>query len=284
MIDRIQLQQLYERACEVELLAFKPGNVSVYSEGHDMTVEDFRTSYRVSSPPLTDPSYSLGEKIYYAVRATREAVSCNTNLGILLLCAPLLQAASNLRGGGTLRSALHEVLDATTREDAKWVFKAIVLASPGGLGESDEHDVAAEKATVTLLEAMRTAADKDRIAYQFVSNFKNIFEYAIFMYNANLAKFGNQIWAALSVYAGMLTRYADSHIERKYGPQFSAWVATEMQRVLDALASTDDPESLLPMLRGIDEAFKAKDINPGTTADITVATLLTVYLQQLIGE
>lgn len=283
MINRQQLISAYEEACEVELLAFKPGNVSVHSDGHDMTVEDFRVSYRVSSGPITDPNYSLGEKIYYAVKATREAVGCNTNLGIILLCAPMLQAAADLEQGQSLCEAVCRLLANTTRRDADWVFKAIVLASPGGLGDSGEQDVK-EEATVSLTEAMKIAGNKDRIAYQFASNYKDIFEFTIFMYNANFAKFGDQNWAALFVYAGMLARYADSHIERKYGQQYSDWVAGEMKRVHKALLTVSNPESLLPMLRGIDKAFKAKGINPGTTADITVATVLAVFLQQFIDD
>lgn len=54
----------YKNACEVELQAFKPGNVSIYSEGHDMTVADFRLSADVSALPLCEPNYSLGEKIF----------------------------------------------------------------------------------------------------------------------------------------------------------------------------------------------------------------------------
>ncbi len=282
MITRQQLIAAYEQACESELLAFKPGNVSVYSEGHDMTVDDFRISFRVSSGPITDPAYSLGEKIYFAVKATQEAVGCNTNLGIILLCAPLLQVASQLPPGQTLREGLGQLLASTSRRDADWVFKAIVLASPGGLGDSGEQDVKQE-ATVTLTEAMEIASTKDRIAYQFCSNYKDIFEFTIFMYNANFAKFGDQNWAALAVYAGMLARHADSHVERKYGARYSEWVAAEMKSVQEALLTAKNPESLLPMLHAIDEAFKAKGINPGTTADLTVATILAVSLQQLIG-
>ena len=44
MISPQQLSELYQQACEVELQAFKPGNVSVYADGHDMTVADFRIS------------------------------------------------------------------------------------------------------------------------------------------------------------------------------------------------------------------------------------------------
>ncbi len=41
-----------------------------------------------------------------------------------------------------LRAALRQVLDATTIEDARDVYAAIRLASPGGLGQADSQDVA----------------------------------------------------------------------------------------------------------------------------------------------
>ncbi len=87
MINQAELINLYKQACEIDIKAFKPGNVSVYNDGHDMTVDDFLLSAEVSAPNITNPDYSLGEKIYYAVKATRKAVGCNTKLLIILLCA-----------------------------------------------------------------------------------------------------------------------------------------------------------------------------------------------------
>ena len=86
------LQQAYLEACEAELQAFKPGNVSIHSEGHGMTVADFRLSAKASAPHLCDPALSLGEKIFQAIASTREAVGCNTNLGIVLLAAPMMES------------------------------------------------------------------------------------------------------------------------------------------------------------------------------------------------
>jgi triphosphoribosyl-dephospho-CoA synthase len=40
----------------------------------------------------------------------------------------------------------------------------------------------------------------------------------------------------------------------------------------------------MPMLHRLDQTFKAKRINPGTTADLTVATLLVVFLEKLIEQ
>ena len=275
------LEQLYQQACDIELQAFKPGNVSVYSEGHDMTVADFQLSAKVSAPPLCNPDYSLGEKIYYAVKATREAVGCNTNLGIILLCAPLIQAVSIHQAGMTLRQALHQVLENTTINDADWTFKAIALATPAGLGTVENQDVN-QAATVTLQVAMALASDKDRIALQYLTDYKDIFDFAVLRYNSRLLKLDNQAWAAVTVYADLLSYYPDSHIERKYGNQYSEMVAGRMIQLSHELSNAEYPESVLPLLHDIDQELKSKSINPGTTADLTVATVLVVFLENFL--
>lgn len=280
MTSAEQLGELYRQACEVDVQAFKPGNVSVYSEGHNMTVAEFRLSAKVSSEPVCNVHYSLGEKIYYAVKATREAVGCNTNLGIILLCAPLIQAIGYKQPGLSLRQALSQVLAATTIEDADWVFKAITLASPGGLGDSDRQDVH-EPASVTLFEAMRIASVKDRIALQYITDYREIFNFAVLRYNATLNKLGDRNWAAASVYADMLSHYPDSHIERKYGNQYSEMVATKMAQLSEELSKTDNLEQIKPLFFCLDKELKLYGINPGTTADMTVATVLTVFLEDL---
>ncbi|MEY4210506.1 MAG: hypothetical protein RLZ92_886 [Pseudomonadota bacterium] len=280
---RSALINAYRQACEDELQAFKPGNVSIYSEGHDMTVEQFRLSASVSVIPLTDPSYSLGEKIYYAVKMTRDAVGCNTNLGILLLSAPLIEAVYGRRSGQTLREALGNVLNRTSVEDAEWVFRAISLASPGGLGETIEQDVRA-RAEVTLQQAMALAADRDRIAKQYINSFKDIFDFTVLTYNRAFVLSGDRGWATLKVFAEMLARYPDSHIERKYGKQYSEWIATEMRLLSEHMTLFDGFAHLLPSLYKLDEELKCKNINPGTTADFTVTTVLVVLLEQLIAS
>ncbi|MDD1617489.1 MAG: hypothetical protein CG439_2607 [Methylococcaceae bacterium NSP1-2] len=277
------LEQLYQQACEVELQAFKPGNVSIYSAAHDMTVDDFRLSAKISATPLCNPDYSLGEKIFYAVKATREAVGCNTNLGIILLCAPLIQAVSDCTAGVTLRHALHQVLLNTTLADADWAFKAIALAAPAGLGDVAEQDVKAP-ASVTLRQAMNLASAKDRIALQYLTDYKDIFDFAVLRYNRTLLKWGNHHWAAVAVYADLLSHYADSHIERKYGDQYTEMVASRMIQLSHELSNTENPDLIMPLLYSIDQELKSKRINPGTTADMTVTTVLTVFLQDFISN
>jgi triphosphoribosyl-dephospho-CoA synthase len=280
MISPERLCELYLQACEVDVQAFKPGNVSVYAEGHNMTVADFRLSAKVSAKPLCNLDYSLGEKIYYAVKATREAVGCNTNLGIILLCAPLIQTVGCKQPGLTLRQTVSKVLGMTTIEDADWVFKAIILASPGGLGRSDQQDVN-EQASVTLLEAMKIASAKDRIALQYITDYNDIFNFSVLRYNAAFNRWGDRNWAATSVFADMLSHFPDSHIERKCGNQYSGMVAMKMAQLRDELSKTDNPEQIKPLLFCLDQELKFSGINPGTTADMIVATVLTTFLEDL---
>jgi len=278
MIEQQQLIELYKKACICDVQAFKPGNVSVYNDGHDMTVDDFILSTEASAFAISNPAYCLGEKIYYAVKATRDAVACNTNLGIILLSAPLCQAAYQQKSAQTLRESLANVLEETTIEDADWTFKAITLAAPGGLGESDEQDVN-ESAAVTLKQAMEIASEKDRIALQFTTNYKDIYDFAVLRYNDAFVKFDDQAWAASAVFTGLLSSFSDSHIERKYGDKYSEWVRKQITTVDDALLNTSNPEQLLPMLHEVDRMFKDKGINPGTTADLTVATVLIILME-----
>jgi triphosphoribosyl-dephospho-CoA synthase len=150
------------------------------------------------------------------------------------------------------------------------------------LGEAPQQDVH-EAAQVSLTQAMALAAERDRIAYQYVTDYKDIFDFAILRYNESFNRLGIRKWAAVAVYAGLLCKFPDSHIVRKYGNRFTGWVSARMAMVENQLSITDMPEHLEDMLYRIDAEFKAEGINPGTTADMTVATLLAATLEQLTG-
>jgi triphosphoribosyl-dephospho-CoA synthase len=277
---RADLEAAYRWACETELQAFKPGNVSVYSEAHDMTVEDFRESAEASAPHLCDFDLVLGERIYRAIAATREKVGCNTNLGIVLLAAPLLQSCIARGNNESLRESVARVLAATTRDDAEWVYRAIRLAAPGGLGEAPEQDVR-QAPEVTLQQAMALAERRDRVAWQYVHGYSDIFDFAVPVYHTELSRWGDDEWATVGLFAALLRWIPDSHIERKFGVRFTPMVADRMKLVSQTLSTADHPEQTMELLRDIDNEFKSAGINPGTTADLTVTTLLAVKLDTL---
>lgn len=283
---REKILNAWLHACELDILTFKPGNVSVYAAGHDMTVEHFRVSASVCAKPITDFALSLGEKIFYSIRDTYDAVGCNTNLGIVLLCAPLIQGLqtllSNQKNAVSLREQVSVVLDATSITDADWVYQAIRIAKPGGLGHADQQDVA-EQPQVTLQQAMCLATDRDRVAYQYANDYKDIFEYGVPCYRQALSRYGDERWATLSVYASFLASIPDSLIERKHGKRFTRMVASRMTLVNQQLQefSPDKPEHLFSILKDVDAEFKAAGINPGTTADLTVTSVFAERLDKL---
>lgn len=264
-------------ACRDELAAPKPGNVHVFADGHRMSVADFIRSADAAAAPLSMVGARVGQRILGAVEATRAVVGTNTNLGIILLCAPLAAAAELASTG--LHDALVKVLQSLDITDANLTFQAIALAAPGGLGHAEQHDVHAP-ATVTLRQAMAAAADRDRIAHQFSTGFEDIFDRGLGWFNAAAARWDDPKWAALAVYLGFLAGFPDTHIVRKFGSPAAEDVRRGAARFVHRLDAAEEPETLLGDLLAWDRELKASGLNPGTTADLTVATLFARRLNE----
>jgi triphosphoribosyl-dephospho-CoA synthase len=279
-LSRERISAAYEEACRLEIEALKPGNVHLFADGHRMTAGQFLVSASVSAGPLTDPDLAVGRRIIEAVRATRQAVGANTNLGIVLLAAPLARAAE--AAGGDLRENLSAVLDGLDMDDAGAVFEAIVLASPGGLGSADEHDVH-EPPKVDLLEAMRAAAGRDRIARQYVSDFDDVFGTGLAALDASLCRGENGIWPTVFTYMAFLAGFPDSHVARKHGEETAHRIREEAADVKTALDATGDDQARLSLLLDFDSRLKARNVNPGTSADLTVASLFVHILRQRLA-
>jgi triphosphoribosyl-dephospho-CoA synthase len=278
---REQLEAAYHQACLSELDALKPGNVHRYADGHRMTLEDFTQSADVSAGPLTATDCGLGERIYRAVEATHIRVGCNTNLGILMLCAPLVQAMlKQTDQQADLRNRLCEVINQASREDMVWLFRAIRLASPAGLGESEKHDVNNEPEG-DLLDVMDHAAERDMIARQYASGFANLFEFALPRLRYYEQRWDNREWIISGLFMSLLGRYPDSHIVRKHGHYKATVVTLHAAKLEEELSRSNTPEHFHLRLLQADQEFKRKGINPGTTADMTVATLFLSHLESI---
>lgn len=271
MSDTQRLALLFKQACLAEIEALKPGNVHIFADGHTMTVQDFIRSAEAACVPIAAAGAPVGRRVYDAVQATWGTVGCNTNLGIVLLCAPLLKAAESLASAG-LRPALQQVLTALTVEDAELAFRAIVRASPAGLGTAATEDVHAP-ARVTLLQAMQIAQGRDRVAMQYATGFEDIFA-AVTFYEALVARWQRPAWATSALYLRFLGNFEDSHLARKYGTATAAGVSAEARAHFEAFMACDNPKTYMAQLLRFDASLKARGLNPGTSADLTVATVL----------
>jgi triphosphoribosyl-dephospho-CoA synthase len=283
-----QVAQAYLDACLAELDALKPGNVHRFGEDTRvgdacidprMSVADFERSARVSAPAIAGLGLSVGGRIGRAVEATKAAVGQNTNLGITLLASPLAAAALADASGG-LRERLAHSLAGLSVEDARDAYEAIRVAGPGGLGDAPRHDVASEP-NVTLLEAMRIAEGYDRIAWNYTHDYADIFDLGLPRLEAAMERWQSLPFATSFVYLGFLGTIPDTLIERKFGSQQAVQVMQEADWLEARFAESSSPQALVPNLTAFDHSLKARGLNPGTSADLTVATLFAASLQAL---
>jgi triphosphoribosyl-dephospho-CoA synthase len=275
-----RIADAFREACLAELGALKPGNVHVHAEGHGMTLAQFQVSATAAAPVIAAPGLRVGQRILKAVEATRAAVGLNTNLGIVLLAAPLIAAAWRPERG-TLRERVAAVLDALDRSDAEAAYAAIRLAAPGGLGRSTAADVS-EPPTVGLKEAMALAAERDRIARQYVTAYADLFEIGLPRLKEALAERLAPEEAVAAVHLHFMAAFADSHIQRKYGAATAEAVRGEAD-LLDRDWLWRGPwVERRRRLLAFDSKLKSRNLNPGTSADLTVACLLAHRLNDMI--
>jgi triphosphoribosyl-dephospho-CoA synthase len=271
------LRRAFVTACLAELAALKPGNVHVHADGHGMTVADFRRSAEAAAEPLCRIGSSVGRRIRDSVAASRAAVACNTNLGIILLAAPLVAAAEGCRT--TLRQSLATVLDGLTVADAVDAYAAIAEANPGGIGNAPQQDVFSPP-TVTLREAMALAADRDLVARQYATGFADVFAVGTTRFEAARRAGATEEWATILVFLDFLAGFPDSHIARKFGLDTVRGLQREAAELRLTLPA--DPATAFPVLLAFDRDLKSRGLNPGTSADLTVASLLAAEIEKMI--
>jgi triphosphoribosyl-dephospho-CoA synthase len=276
-------------ACLLEVSAPKPGNVSPGRHFADTRYEHFLGSAAAIGLPLSGAdARPLGATVLLAVEATSLWTRSNTNLGIILLLAPLARAAlldgpaeRRAREGAVeprvLRTVLREVLDTTTVTDARDMYAAIRLAAPGGLGRAAAQDVSTEP-TITLLEAMRLAEHRDGIAREYVTGFATTFECGA---PALLGARADQLsWddAIVETFLTLLAIAPDTHIVRRAGMAIASDASRQARTVLAAggVRSVKGRRAIA----ALDAALRASGnaANPGTTADLTAASIFVVLL------
>ncbi|HEX4575583.1 MAG TPA: triphosphoribosyl-dephospho-CoA synthase, partial [Gemmatimonadales bacterium] len=255
-----------------------PGNVSPVAPFHDASYEDFLASAAAIGPALAlADARPLGATIRAAIEATARWAPSNTNLGLVLLLAPLAQAA--LRPGDTsLAAKLATTLAETTVADARDVYAAIRLAAPAGLGQAPAEDVAADP-TRPLRDVMALAADRDAIAREYATGFRTTFETGTPALVA--ARASGLSWrdATLETYLTLLATVPDSHIARKRGPGAATAVARRARAVLEA-GGVRQPAGR-KAIAALDRELRDErnTTNPGTTADLTGAALYVALLE-----
>jgi triphosphoribosyl-dephospho-CoA synthase len=259
-------------ACIWEATARKPGNVHRYCDFPDVGHVDFLTSAAAIAPILQTASRRpIGATILKAIEATRQVVSTNTNLGIVLLLAPLAAVPH----GANLREALDDLLGQLTHQDAIAVYRAIRLANPGGLGKVPNQDVATEP-TLSLREVMTLAADRDLIARQYANGFRQVLDDGVPALAVGLDQTGKLENAIVYCHLHLLATYPDSLIIRKRGAEEAEKARQLAQRVLSAgwPASQTGQRAFVDLDAWLRSQGTSR--NPGTTADLVTACLFVL--------
>jgi triphosphoribosyl-dephospho-CoA synthase len=277
MSTREEIAASVQLACLLEVSAPKPGNVSPRAGFHDTRYEHFLASAAAIAPAFLDAgTQPVGETVLRAITDTRRWTSANTNLGIVLLLAPLARAA-HMSHPESLRDRVRDVLAATTVADADAAYRAIRLAHPGGLGEASAQDIASPP-TVTLMSAMQLAADRDDVAREYVTTFARTFTVGVPALSE--ARSAGLAWsdAIVECYLALLADSPDSLITRKLGPDAAERVRSRAREVRSAggmrtKAGRRAVESFDSELRDAENSM-----NPGTTADITAAAVFVMLL------
>src|SRR5262245_15341188 len=205
------LEEMLRAACVLEATAHKVGNVHPQASFADLKYQDFVSSADAIAPILARTcELGVGRAIFDAVAATKSAVGSNTNLGIILLLAPLAAVPPRIR----LADGIGDVLNGLTCDDADLAYRAIRLAEPGGMGQVADQDIS-RAPTATLRAAMCLAADRDLIARQYADNFSLVLEFGV-PWLSNVADFARH-WdpAIVGLQLELLARHADSLIVRK---------------------------------------------------------------------
>jgi triphosphoribosyl-dephospho-CoA synthase len=266
------LEQQVQLACLLEVSAAKPGNVTPAHDFADMTYADMVRSALALGPVFARRRArrrTVGGLIADGVEATARVARANTNLGIVLLFAPLARAAATRQGDETLQSAVERTLAQLDVEDAAAAFAAIARANPGGLGEAPEHDVRGP-VRVTLREAMAAAAQRDSIASEYATGYAIVFESGLPLLIDALDHGLSTLDAIVSLDVGLLASRPDTLIVRKAGEDAAQAVSAAAREVRDGLRPLAD----------LDASLRAAGnrLNPGTTADLVAATLLVALL------
>ncbi|TWU47409.1 ATP:dephospho-CoA triphosphoribosyl transferase [Rubripirellula tenax] len=257
-------------ACILEATAPKAGNVFPGRPFDDLQYIDFVKAAEVTATAFNDASLPITRRMLMAATATRQATATNVNLGIILLLGPLVAADESLKASekepNDWLAALETVLDGFDPTDGQNVYDAIAMASAGGLGNVDSMDVHQPHDQVDLRAAMISAQQRDRIALQYASGFRDFFEHVVPVVRNEIMGQGDLLTGINRAHVQLLAESVDTLIARKCGVDVANDVQSRSK--LTCLDSVPEMAELDAYLRSPDHR-----LNPGTTADLIAAAL-----------
>ncbi len=263
------LKKIYIKCCYDELRINKPGNHSSFSKILGMSEHKFKYAARISAEFLTNPGLSLGESVYLASKNCKIRLNSNYNLGIIILCAPLIKVTMNNKLN--FKNALTKLLNSISKKDGQLIIKSIRFVKPGGISNyKGSGNVNEFSEDLNFFETMKLGAKWDRISNCYINNYSEILDFGLPLLRSLKKKISMES-AIENLYLGFLSSSLDSHIQRKHGYKKANIV---MKKSLETQKKMNIFRENKNLLTKLDLYLKKFHLNPGTCADLTVTTLL----------
>ena len=291
-----QIAKLAQIASVLEVSGWpKPGNVHRTRNYDDMVFQDFVISAVVigdtmeevakQSKEIDDLSKAeLGKYILQAVNETNKWIRTNTNLGIMMMCIPIAAAAAISDSFDEIQDNVGRLMDATTVDDAVNLYDAINVADAGGMGDQEEFDVKSEKAkdelranNQTMFDVLEISAGWDRLADELTNKMPVCFEIGYPTFSHAWQSYDDVDVinkASVLTFMTILSQIPDTLISRKYGNEMAESVSKKAEELL----AFNEDDSFVEKLLEFDDYLYGNKLNPGTTADLTAASIFLSYL------
>ena len=284
-----EIAKIAQIASALEVSGYpKPGNVHRTRDFDDMEFEDFIISgivigdtIRQACSDVDIENPELGRYILHAVAETDRWIKNNTNLGIVMMTTPIAVAAAISDSFEDIRDNIKILMANTSVDDACDLYDAINIADAGGMGDQDEYDVASGNAkqelrdnNQTMYDVLKISAPWDMLAREMTSDMPAVFEIGYPTYH-ELKQTESKNDACLLTFLTILSQVPDTLISRKYGSD----EALKISMMTRDLLNIKDESDFKDKLKDFDDYLYNNKYNPGTTADLTAASIFVSYLK-----
>ena len=284
-----EIAKMAQIASALEVSGYpKPGNVHRTRDFPDMEFEDFVISGIVIGDTIREACSDvdidnprLGRYILQAVSETDRWIKNNTNLGIVMMTTPIAVAAVISDSFDDIRQNVKLLMCNTSVDDACDLYDAINIADAGGMGDQDEYDVASESAkeelrenNQTMYDVLKISAPWDVLAREMTSDMPAVFEIGYPTYH-ELKESKSKNDACVLTFLTILSQVPDTLISRKYGSDEALKISMMTRDLLNLKNDSD----FWDKVKDFDEFLYKNKYNPGTTADLTAASIFVSYLK-----
>lgn len=256
----------------------KPGNVDRCHDFSDVGFHHFLVSAVSAYPVFRDAAFGkgrVGSLILEGVKSwSNWNIGSNTHFGSLILMVPLAIAAGK---PGPLRNELNMILKNTTIEDSMDFYHAFNIAG-ARVADVEEFSLKDPESTKKLRQEERTLLDlmclsrgHDLIAREWATSYERSFRLAARLEERVVAQGLNE--GVVRTFLEALAEMPDSLVQAKFGERKAREISFRAGQALE--------DKTLDAARRLDQELLAKDINPGSTADLIAASLFISLLKGL---